>query len=144
MRRKAEQRPDKTMPLSSYSIPPERLAAAPELRRHRRRAKPVLRCRRPDSYSDAFAVDDSRHRPAGAIAPDTVEQIQAIVRVAAEHRIPLWPISRGKNLGYGGSAPVLEGSVILDLSRMKKIEYDEENGTVLLEPGVGSTICMIS
>lgn len=90
-----------------------------------------------ESYADAFAVDDSRHRPAGAIAPETAEQIQAIVRVAAEHRIPLWPISRGKNLGYGGSAPVLEGSVILDLSRMKKIEYDEENGTVLLEPGVG-------
>ncbi|BAK67457.1 FAD linked oxidase-like protein [Sphingobium sp. SYK-6] len=90
-----------------------------------------------ESYADAFAVDDNLHRPAGAIAPDTVEQIQAIVRIAAEHRIALWPISRGKNLGYGGSAPVLAGSVILDLSRMKKIEYDEENGTVLLEPGVG-------
>lgn len=126
------------MSLSSYSIPPERLAAA------RRSFAAIVGSQNlffdaedQDSYSDAFAVDDSRHRPAGAIAPDTVEQIQAIVRVAAEHRIPLWPISRGKNLGYGGSAPVLEGSVILDLSRMKKIEYDEENGTVLLEPGVG-------
>jgi len=103
------------MPLSSYSIPPEQLAAA------RRSFAAIVGAQNlffdaedQDSYSDAFAVDDSRHRPAGAIAPDTVEQIQAIVRVAAEHRIPLWPISRGKNLGYGGSAPVLEGSVILD------------------------------
>jgi 4-cresol dehydrogenase (hydroxylating) len=89
------------------------------------------------AYSDKFAIDDARHQPAGAIAPATVEQIQGIVRIARENKISLWPISRGKNLGYGEAAPVLAGSVILDLSRMKKIEYDEENGTVLLEPGVG-------
>jgi 4-cresol dehydrogenase (hydroxylating) flavoprotein subunit len=66
-----------------------------------------------------------------------VEEVQAVVRIASEHRIPIWPISRGKNLGYGGSAPMTSGSVILDLSRMKKIEVDEANGTVLVEPGVG-------
>ncbi|MCJ2181808.1 FAD-binding oxidoreductase [Novosphingobium sp. 1949] len=89
------------------------------------------------SYQDKFAIDDALHHPAGALAPETVEEIQALVRIAAEHKVPLWPISRGKNLGYGGSAPELAGSVVLDLSRMKKIEYDEANGTVLLEPGVG-------
>lgn len=89
------------------------------------------------TYADKFAIDDDRHVPLGALAPATVEEIQAIVRVAGERRIPLWPISRGKNLGYGGSAPHLSGSIVLDLSRMKKIEVDEENGTVLLEPGVG-------
>lgn len=89
------------------------------------------------SYQDKFAIDDDLHHPAGAVVPATVEEIRAIVRIAGEHKVALWPISRGKNLGYGGSAPVLTGSVILDLSRMKKIEYDEENGTVLLEPGVG-------
>ena len=89
------------------------------------------------SYTDKFAIDDDAHHPSGAIAPATVEEIRAIVRVAGAHRIPLWPISRGKNLGYGGSAPALAGSVVLDLSRMKRIEVDEENGTVLLEPGVG-------
>jgi 4-cresol dehydrogenase (hydroxylating) len=89
------------------------------------------------TYADKFAVDDSRHIPLGAVAPVTVEEVRAIVRVAAEQRVPLWPISRGKNLGYGGSAPHLSGSVVLDLSRMKRIEVDEANGTVLLEPGVG-------
>jgi 4-cresol dehydrogenase (hydroxylating) len=89
------------------------------------------------SYADKFAIDDAAHHPSGALAPATVEEIRALVKVAAEHRIPLWPISRGKNLGYGGSAPALAGSVVLDLSRMKKIEVDEANGTVLVEPGVG-------
>ncbi|WP_226634234.1 FAD-binding oxidoreductase [Novosphingobium profundi] len=89
------------------------------------------------AYNDKFAVDDTLHHPSGAIAPGSAEEVQAALRIASEVGIPLWPISRGKNLGYGGSAPVLAGSVILDLSRMKRIEYDEENGTVLLEPGVG-------
>ncbi len=89
------------------------------------------------AYQDTFAIDDALHHPSGAIAPSSVEEIQAAVRIAGQYGVPLWPISRGKNLGYGGSAPVLAGSIVLDLSRMKAIEYDEENGTVLLEPGVG-------
>jgi len=90
-----------------------------------------------ETYADKFAVDDSLHHPLGALAPATTEEVRAIVRVAAQYKVPLWPISRGKNLGYGGSAPELAGSVILDMSRMKTIEVDVENGTVLLEPGVG-------
>jgi 4-cresol dehydrogenase (hydroxylating) flavoprotein subunit len=90
-------------------------------------------------YSDHFASDamEADHRPAGAIAPANVEEVQAILRIANEYKVPLWPISRGKNFGYGGAAPVLKGSVVLDLSRMKGIELDEESGVVLLEPGVG-------
>jgi 4-cresol dehydrogenase (hydroxylating) len=90
-----------------------------------------------DSYRDKFAIDDAHHIPLGAIAPETAAEVQAIVRVAAEYKLPIWPISRGKNLGYGGSAPELTGSMVVDLSRMRKIEVDVENGTVLLEPGVG-------
>ncbi|MFM1886912.1 MAG: hypothetical protein RL026_2069 [Pseudomonadota bacterium] len=90
-----------------------------------------------DTYSDRFPVDPKAHRPHAAVAPTTAEQVQAIVRIAGQYKVPLWPISRGKNLGYGTSAPVLAGSIVVDLSRMTKIEVDVENGTVLLEPGVG-------
>ncbi|AKH43910.1 4-cresol dehydrogenase (hydroxylating) [Altererythrobacter atlanticus] len=88
------------------------------------------------SYEDKFAVDDAAHHPVGAIAPESVEEVQAALRVANQYRLPIWPISRGKNLGYGGTAPLLAGSVVMDLSRMKKIEFDEANGTVIVEPGV--------
>ncbi|MFC3096910.1 FAD-binding oxidoreductase [Alteraurantiacibacter palmitatis] len=88
------------------------------------------------SYMDKFAVDDALHHPAGAVACESVEEVQAVVRVANQYRLPLFPISRGKNLGYGGTAPVLAGSVVLDLSRMKRIEFDAELGTVIVEPGV--------
>ena len=90
-----------------------------------------------DSYRDKFAIEDARHRPLGAIAPLTAEEVRQIVRIAAKMKTPLWPISRGKNFGYGGSAPVLAGSIVLDLSRMKKIEVDLDNATALIEPGVG-------
>ena len=90
-----------------------------------------------DAYSDRYPVEPRGHRPAGAVAPTTTEQVQAIVRIAAEHQVPLWPISRGKNLGYGTAAPVVSGSIVVDLSRMRRIEIDVENGTALLEPGVG-------
>ena len=90
-----------------------------------------------DTYLDHFAVDEAAHAPAAAVAPINVEQIQDVLRIANRHKLPLWPISRGKNFGYGGAAPLLKGSVVLDLSRMKQIEFDAENGTALLEPGVG-------
>lgn len=89
------------------------------------------------SYLDKFAVDDDAHHPAGAVACESVEEVQAVVRIANQYRLPLFPIARGKNLGYGGTAPVMAGSVVLDLSRMKKIEFDEKLGTVIVEPGVG-------
>jgi 4-cresol dehydrogenase (hydroxylating) flavoprotein subunit len=90
-----------------------------------------------DTYLDHFAVDAASHSAAAAVAPQTAEQVREIILVANTHKLPLWPISRGKNFGYGGAAPRLKGSVVLDLSRMKKIEFDAENGTALLEPGVG-------
>jgi 4-cresol dehydrogenase (hydroxylating) flavoprotein subunit len=90
-----------------------------------------------DTYLDHFGIDQASHVGAAAIAPLTADEVQAIVRLANEHKIPLWPISRGKNFGYGSAAPVLSGSVILDLSRMKQISMDVANGTALLEPGVG-------
>jgi 4-cresol dehydrogenase (hydroxylating) len=90
-----------------------------------------------DTYLDHFAVDEESHAPSGAIAPATADEVAAVVRLANDHQLPLWPISRGKNWGYGGSAPRLRGSVVLDLSRMKKIEFDAEFGTALVEPGVG-------
>lgn len=89
------------------------------------------------AYSDHYSVDEKLHEPSAGVAPSTVEEVQAIVKIANQYGIPLWPVSRGKNFGYGGAAPVVKGSVVLDLTRMKKIEVDVENGTVLVEPGVG-------
>jgi hypothetical protein len=89
-----------------------------------------------DAYSPMWGTPQELLASA-AVAPDTVEQVQAIVRAANEHKIPLYPISTGKNLGYGGSAPNLSGSVVVDLKRMNRIlEVDDRRGFALVEPGV--------
>ena len=89
-----------------------------------------------DSYSP-FWHEEEEPIPSAAVAPDTVEQVQKIVRIAAAHKIPLWTVSTGKNLGYGGTAPLLSGSVVLDLKRMDRVlEVNDKNHYALVEPGV--------
>ena len=41
------------------------------------------------------------------VMPESVEEIQEIVRIANERRIPLWTAA-GMNNGYGGPAPRLK------------------------------------
>ena len=89
-----------------------------------------------DAYSPFWGEPDERVA-AAAVAPDSVEQVQAVVRIANRYRIPLYPISTGRNLGYGGSAPNYSGSVVLDLKRMNRVlEVNERNAYALVEPGV--------
>jgi (+)-pinoresinol hydroxylase len=90
-----------------------------------------------DAYSP-FAVEPSLQLLASAaVAPETVEQVQQVVRTANRYRIPLYTISTGRNLGYGGSAPTLSGSVIVDLKRMNRVlEVNEHDAYVVAEPGV--------
>jgi len=55
-----------------------------------------------DTYRDAYSPvwhEDEEPIPSGAVAPDGVEQIQAVLGIANRYKIPLWTVSRGKNLG---------------------------------------------
>lgn len=89
-----------------------------------------------DSYSILWGEDDEP-RAAAAVAPDSAEQVAELVKIANRYRIPVYPISTGKNLGYGGAAPAVAGSVVLDLKRMNRvIEVDERSGYAVVEPGV--------
>jgi len=93
-----------------------------------------------DLYRDAYSPfkgEEEERVASAAVAPDNVEAVQAVVRTANKYKIPIYPISTGKNLGYGGSAPTLSGSVVLDLKRMNRVlEVDEANASCLVEPGV--------
>jgi hypothetical protein len=89
-----------------------------------------------DSYSIYWGEREERVASA-AVAPAKVEEVQQVVRIANKYRIPLYPISTCRNLTYGGSAPTLSGSVVVDLKRMNRIlEVDEKRHFALVEPGV--------
>src|SRR5688500_17335414 len=57
-------------------------------------------------------------RPVAVLRPRAAEQVAPVVQVAADHRVPLYPISRGRNWGFGDACPPTEGQVILDLSAL--------------------------
>ena len=89
-------------------------------------------------YEDHMSARPSDFRtPSAAIAAGSVEEIQAVLKVANQYRLPLWTYGNGKNFAYGGPAPLQAGYLVLDLKRMNRIlEVDEEAGTCLVEPGV--------
>jgi 4-cresol dehydrogenase (hydroxylating) len=89
-------------------------------------------------FRDPFAFETWDDYTASAVVlPETVEQIQEIVRIANRHGVPLWTHGQGRNNGYGGGAPRVSGSVIVSLRNMNRIlEINEELGYACVEPGV--------
>jgi len=90
------------------------------------------------AYSDHFAFEDVSVNLASAIAaPLGLDQITRIIAIARDHQIPVWAISTGRNLAYGGSAPRKRGTLTLDLKRNNRIlEVNEELAYAVVEPGV--------
>ena len=75
--------------------------------------------------------------PVAVAYPTSAGQVQQLVRLASEHRVPLHPISRGRNWGYGDACPPGEGQVVVDLGRMNRIvEVNEQLAYAVIEPGV--------
>lgn len=89
-------------------------------------------------WTKSYVPDPSgRHAPVGAVCPASVEEVQAILKIANQYRQPVWPVSTGKNMGYGMTTTAAPGQIVLDLKRMNRIlEVDPVLCTALVEPGV--------
>ena len=76
-----------------------------------------------------------RRLPLAVALPETVEQVQNIVKICAEFNVPV--VARGAGTGLsGGALPHTQG-IILGLARLNKIlEIDRENLTARVQPGV--------
>ncbi|HEV2574160.1 MAG TPA: FAD-binding oxidoreductase [Beijerinckiaceae bacterium] len=76
--------------------------------------------------------------PAAVVYPSSTRHVQAIVKAANAHKIPLYPISTGNNIGLGSRSATLAGQVVVDLgARMNRIlEVNERLGYAVVEPGV--------
>jgi 4-cresol dehydrogenase (hydroxylating) len=83
---------------------------------------------------------ETLHQPSGVVVPRNVEQVQRVLAISNKYKVPVWPISIGRNLGYGSAAPASPGQLVMDLRRMNKIlEVDPVMCTALVEPGVTYT-----
>lgn len=73
---------------------------------------------------------------AAVLRPGSRDEVQQCVRVANRFRVAIYPVSSGKNWGYGSRSPVRD-AVLLDLGRLNRIlELNEDLAYVTLEPGV--------
>jgi len=73
----------------------------------------------------------------GIVFPRSSAEVVSAVKLAREHRVPLYPVSTGNNWGYGSANPVVDRCVVVNLSRMNRIlEFDTELGLATVEPGV--------
>lgn len=69
-------------------------------------------------YTDPYAehLDEREQEKRGSAAtlyPVTVEHIQSVLKICNEYQIPIWTVSRGKNLGYGGPAARVKVSLAI-------------------------------
>lgn len=88
---------------------------------------------------DAFPLFEQDDTVSSATAyPGSVEDVQAIMRWANKHEFPVFPISIGRNIGYGGAGPRVRGSLTIDMGkRMNKVlKLDERACSCIVEPGV--------
>ncbi|EKN64259.1 glycolate oxidase subunit [Neobacillus bataviensis LMG 21833] len=88
-----------------------------------------------DRYSYSFDASFGEYLPDLVIQPQTKEEISSILKLANEHRIPIYPRGAATSLS-GGPLPV-EGGIVLDMSQFpKKLIIDQENLLAIVSPSV--------
>jgi 4-cresol dehydrogenase (hydroxylating) len=89
-------------------------------------------------YRDPYDYKGSdEYTGSAVVTPRSVEDVQTIVRLANEFRVPLWTFSTGRNFTYGGPAPRVRGSIQVSCREMNRVlEVDDELAYAVVEPGV--------
>jgi len=76
-----------------------------------------------------------RQTPLLVVLPETVEQVQKVLRICAERRVPV--VARGAGTGLSGGALPLADGVLLVLAKFNRIvSIDTDNRTARVQPGV--------
>ena len=89
--------------------------------------------------TEAFRFDETEYmhpgQPLGVAFPTSTEEVAAIVRAAARHRVPLVP--RGAGTGVSGGAIAVDGALTVVMTRMDRIlEIDRANMVAVVQPGI--------
>jgi D-lactate dehydrogenase (quinone) len=84
----------------------------------------------------AYAYDNSRRicPPELVLFPLDIKQIQFVMRLCNQHRVPVTP--RGRGTGTAGGSLPERGGVALSLERMRRFHADTANRIIVSEPGV--------
>ena len=86
-----------------------------------------------EKYRRDYTTYPVAGHPLAVVRAETSQQVQACLRWASEHRVPVVP--RGTGTGLSGGATAIDGCVVLSLERMAAIEVDPVCGIATVEPG---------
>ncbi|MDP9339273.1 MAG: FAD-binding protein [Acidobacteriota bacterium] len=74
-------------------------------------------------------------RPGAVVFPCTTEEVSRVVRLAAQHNVPI--IGRGAGTGLSGGALARTGGIMIVFARMNRIlELDLDNQRAVVQPGL--------
>lgn len=87
------------------------------------------------SYANDMASFCEAGTPAVVVLPRTVEEVQHVMRIATELRVPVVP--QGARTGLSGGANASDGCIVLSLLKMDRIlEISPVDRIAVVEPGV--------
>lgn len=86
-----------------------------------------------EAYRRDRAFDPHAGMPLAVVKPTSTEDVQAILRVATRHSVPVVP--RGAGSGLSGGASAVDGGIIISTERMRSIEIDANTRIARVQPG---------
>ncbi|MDW3229886.1 MAG: FAD-binding oxidoreductase, partial [Acidobacteriota bacterium] len=97
----------------------------------------VLTCKEElDGYIyDEYVLQQPDCLPEVALRPGSPEEVSAILKLAAENKIPVTP--RGGATGLAGGCVPVYGGIVLSIQRMNRfLELDRKNQLAVVEAGI--------
>ena len=86
-----------------------------------------------ESYRYDWARDPDAGLPLAVVRANTTADVQAVLRWASAHRVPVVPRGAGSSLSGGSSA--VEGGITLSTERMRTVDVDPALRVAVVQPG---------
>lgn len=86
-----------------------------------------------EKYRRDWSRDESAGTPVAVVRAEDAGQVQAAVRWAAAHRVPVVP--RGAGTGLSGGSSAVDDGIVVSVERMRAIEIDTASRVAVVEPG---------
>jgi glycolate oxidase len=88
-----------------------------------------------EDYTHDECLTVAPGRPRGCRAPESTDEVAAVLRFADAEGIPV--TARGSGTGLSGSATPGAGSIVVSFERMNRVlEIDTDNHVAVVQPGV--------
>ncbi|WP_460571666.1 FAD-binding oxidoreductase [Humibacter soli] len=87
-----------------------------------------------EPYRRDRAADPDAGVPIAVARPTSTAEVQAVMRWAARHQVPVVP--RGAGTGLSGGASAVTGGIVLTTERMREVSIDDQTRMAVVRPGL--------